>query len=90
MSKLEFTGDNAWFVSPDSKYGISRLPAKTITEGDFSFLAKINVNWDKMNPDDRTREGGVIIKNGLHMGLSVIKPDHDHVYVKGTIWTVTC
>lgn len=88
MSKLQFNGDNAWFVSPDSKYGISRVPVKTITEGDFSFLAKIKVNWDMMNPNDNTREGGVIMKNGLHMGLSVIKPDNEHVYIKGTIWSV--
>ena len=88
MSKLVFQGKNAWFASPDNKYGLSTSPAKNITDGDFSFLAKIRVNWDKMNPDNLTREGGVIIKNGLHMGLSVIKPDYDHCYVKATIWTI--
>jgi hypothetical protein len=61
---------------------------KNITEGDFSFLTSIRVNWNKMNPADNTREGGIIIKNGLHLGLSVIKPDYEHVYIKGTIWTV--
>lgn len=88
MTKIPFHGDKAWFVSPDSKYGLSKMPAKNITDGDFSFLAKIKVNWDMMNPNNSTREGGVIIKNGLHMGLSVIKPDHEHIYVKGTIWTI--
>lgn len=91
MSKeniIQFNGSEAWFVSPDNKYGLSKFPAKKITDGDFSFLAKIKVNWNKMNPNDLTREGGIIIKNGLHLGLSVIKPDNQHVYIKGTIWTM--
>jgi hypothetical protein len=88
MSSLKFEGNNAWFVTPDNKYGLSKFPMKNITEGDFSFLTSIRVNWNKMNPADNTREGGVIIKNGLHLGLSVIKPDYEHVYIKGTIWTI--
>ena len=88
MSSLKFEGNNAWFVTPDNKYGLSKFPMKNITEGDFSFLTSIRVNWNKMNPADNTREGGIIIKNGLHLGLSVIKPDYEHVYIKGTIWTV--
>jgi hypothetical protein len=88
MNSLKFDGQGAWFVTPDNKYGLSRFPMKNITEGDFSFLTTIRVDWDKMNPDDNTREGGVIIKNGLHLGLSVVKPNNTHVYIKGTIWTV--
>jgi hypothetical protein len=87
MSKLVFDGNSSWFVSPDSKYGLSKMPAKNITDDDFSFLTKMKVDWDKMNPDDISREGGVIIKNGLHMGLSVIKPDMNHCYIKATVWT---
>jgi hypothetical protein len=87
MNKLKFDGNNSWFVSPDSKYGLSRLPAKNITEGDFSFLAKIKVDWDKMNPNDITKQGGIIIKNGLHMGLSATKPDDVQRFIQGTIWT---
>lgn len=86
MSSLKFNGDGAWFVTPDNKYGLSTYPMKNITEGDFSVLTHIKVDWDKMNPDDLTREGGVIIKNGLHLGLSVVKPDNEHVYIKATIW----
>lgn len=87
MSKIELAGNGAWFATPDNKYGLSTYAMKNITNGDFSLLAKIKVNWDKMNPDDRTREAGIIIKNGLHMGLSVVKPNETHCYVKGTIWT---
>jgi hypothetical protein len=88
MNSLKFDGNNAWFATPDNKYGLSKFPMKNITEGDFSFLTSIKVNWDKMDPNGNTREGGVVIKNGLHMGLSVIKPDYEHIYVKGTIWTI--
>ena len=86
MSSLKFDGTNAWFVTPDNKYGLSTYPMKNITDGDFSFLTEITVDWDKMNPDNLTREGGIIIKNGLHMGLSTVKPDLEHCYIKGTIW----
>lgn len=88
MNSLKFDGNNAWFVTPDNKYGLSTFAMKNITDGDFSFLTEVSVNWDGMNPDDLTKEGGIIIKNGLHMGLSVVKPNKDHYYIKGTIWTI--
>lgn len=87
MNKLKFNGNQAWFITPDSKYGLSRLPAKYLTNNDFSFLTKIKVNWFKMNPDDKTKEGGVIIKNGLHTGLSVVKIGKKDFFIKGTVWT---
>ena len=88
MSSLKFDGTTAWFVTPDNKYGLSTYAMKNITDGDFSFLTEVTVDWDKMNPNDLTREGGIIVKNGLHMGLSVVKPNEDHCYIKGTIWTI--
>ena len=88
MSSLKFNGDGAWFVTPDNKYGLSTYPMKNITEGEFSFLTHIKVDWDKMNPDDLTRNGGVMVKNGRHLGLSVVKPDYEHVYIKATIWVI--
>lgn len=87
MSILKFDGQTSWFVTPDNKYGLSKYPVKNITNDNFSFLAEIDVNWDKMNPNDLTREGGVVIKNGLHMGLTVVKPKENEKYIKGTIWT---
>ena len=88
MNSLKFEGNGAWFVTPDNKYGLSTYAMKNITDNDFSFLTEVTVNWDKMNPNDLTREGGIIIKNGLHMGLSVVKPNEDHCYIKGTIWAI--
>lgn len=87
MSKLTFNGKDAWFVSPDNKYGLSRYPAKNITEGNFSFLARIKVNWDLMNPDDNTREAGIIIKSGLHMGISAVRASEEDMFIQSTIWT---
>ena len=87
MSNLTFNGNQAWFVTPDSKYGLSLFPAKKLTDEDFSFLAKIKVDWNTMNPNDNTKEAGVIIKNGLHMGLSVVRPNETDCYLKATIWT---
>lgn len=86
MSSLKFNGKSAWFVTPDNKYGLSTYPMKNITDDDFTFLTEVSVDWSKMNPADLTREGGVITKNGLHMGISVVKPEEEHCYIKGTIW----
>jgi hypothetical protein len=87
MSKLTFNRKDSWFVAPDNKYGLSKYPAKDITEGNFSFLARVKVNWDKMNPDNSSREGGIIIKSGLHMGLAAVKASEDDLYIQSTIWT---
>jgi hypothetical protein len=88
MSRIILDGKSAWFVSPDSKYGLTSFPAKNITDGDFTFLAKIKVYWDKMKHDDLTREGGIVIKNGLHLGMSVVKANTEHFYLKVVIWTI--
>lgn len=87
MSKLTFNGKDSWFVSPDNKYGLCKYPVKNITEGNFSFLARVKINWNKMNPDNSTREAGIIIKSGLHMGISAVKASDEDLFVQSTIWT---
>lgn len=87
MSKLDFNGDDAWFCPPQNKYGLSKQPIKDITNDDFSFLSKINVDWNSMHGETSLVEGGVIIKNGLHTGISVVKSIDNQCFIKGTIWT---
>lgn len=87
MSKLNFNGGDAWFCPPQNKYGLSKQPIKDITNDDFSFLARVKVDWNSMVGGSPTREGGIIIKNGLHTGLSVIKSDDLQCFIKGAVWT---
>lgn len=87
MKKLKFNGKNPWFLFPENQHGLSLSPVKNITNDDFSFIAKIKVNWDEMN--ENNNEGGIVIKNGLHTGLSVAKSNKNECFLKGTIWTTT-
>jgi hypothetical protein len=86
MSSLKFNGKDAWFVTPDNKYGLATYAMKNITHGDFSFLVDVQVDWDSMNPDDLSREGGIIIKNGMHLGIAAYTPKKDTYFIKSTIW----
>lgn len=87
MNRIKFEGKDAWFIAPNNKYGLSRFPLGKITEDDFSFFVKVKVDWDKMSPNDRTNEGGIIVKNGLHLGITAFHPEPNQYYFKATVWS---
>lgn len=82
-----FNGSDAWFIPPTSRYGLSRVNSKDLHLADFTFLARIKVDWDYMVPESITQEGGIMIKNGKHLGLSVVKTGDNYRVLKGICWT---
>lgn len=88
MNKVVFNGNEGWFCPPKNKYGLSTREVEDITLDDFSFLVKTKVDWNALDASKSHREAGIIIKNGQHTGISVIKPDNTQCFVKGTIWTL--
>jgi hypothetical protein len=84
-----FTGDIAWFVPPTSRYGLSRVSSKELTNSDFTFMCKIKVDWNKMTENTMTQEAGIMIKNGKHLGISIAKTGDNFRIIKGEAWTKT-
>jgi hypothetical protein len=82
-----FNGTEAWFVPPTSKYGLNKIDAKDIQLNDFTFTARIKIDWDYMVPDTNTQEAGIMIKNGRHLGLSIAHTGHGYKLLKGMLWT---
>ena len=80
-------GSDAWFVPPTSRYGLSRVNSKDLHLADFTFLARVKVDWDFLVPESKTQEGGIMIKNGKHLGLYVAKTGNDYRILKGMCWT---
>jgi hypothetical protein len=39
-----------------------------------------------MNKDDLTKEGGIVVKNGMHCGLMAFRDHKDMCYIRGCIW----
>lgn len=87
MSNSIFNGTDGWFCPPQNKYGLSTHEVKDITLNDFSFLARVKVDWNALDNNKPYRESGIIIKNGKHTGISAIKPDDRQCFIKGTVWT---
>jgi hypothetical protein len=87
MSKVLFNGSDGWFCPPRNKYGLSTKEIKDVTLDNFSFLARVKVDWSALDNNQPHREGGIIIKNGQHTGISAIKPDDEQCFIKGTVWT---
>jgi len=82
-----FNGAEAWFIPPTSRYGLSRVSSKELTNKDFTFLATVKINWDAMDVNDITHEAGILIKNGKHLGISACKTGDNYRVLKAQIWT---
>ena len=83
---IKFDGATGYLVPPKNRYQLSTYEPYDVTEYDFTFVARVKADWDKMNPYDKTREGGIIAKNGKHIGLSVLKNTDDRLYIRGQFW----
>ena len=66
---INFTGENCYFVVPESKYGLSEIVPKYVTENSFTFCVKCKPDWDSMVEGEASAEGGLVMKNGQHMGI---------------------
>jgi hypothetical protein len=80
-------GNDVWFIPPTSRYALSKVSCKEVTTADFTFLCRVRVDWDKMKENSVTEESAVMIKNGKHLGISVLKTGDDFRVAKATVWT---
>lgn len=82
-----FSGRDAWFVPPTSKYGLSKVDSKNLHLNDFTFLARIKVDWDFLQYGTDTDEAGIMVKNGKHLGITIAKTEDGHRILKAMCWT---
>ena len=82
---IKLNGRDCYFVIPESKYGLSDVVPKYVTENDFTFAVRCKPAWDKMREGTYSQEGGLVIKNGMHMGISCFVNDGNR-YFKCTLW----
>jgi len=87
MSKISLDGQTSWFISPDSQYGLSTYPIKKITTDNFSFLTKVKVDWDKMDGNGDNNQSGIVMINGMHMGITAFKTEKEDCWINAKIWT---
>ena len=80
---IKLNGRDCYFVIPESKYGLSQLVPKYVTDDDFTFMVKCKPEWDKMMKEGNSQEGGLVIKNDQHMGISCFVNGGNR-YFKGT------
>jgi len=79
-------GDSVWFVPPTSIYGLSKVSSRHLTNNDFTFLCQIKVDWGKMIENSDTQEAAIMIKNGKHLGMTVMKTGDNFRVLKGAVW----
>jgi len=82
---IKLNGRDCYFVIPESKYGLSTIIPKYVTDDDFTFMVKCKPQWSMMKEGNWSQEGGLVIKNGMHMGISCFVNGGDR-YFKGTLW----
>ena len=85
-----FDGQRGYFVTPINRYNLSLYPPLDFTDYDFTMSSRVKIDYESMNPNDHTRECGIIIKNGQHLGISVFRMQGEdgvkRLYVKGQAW----
>ena len=84
---IELKGNNAFFIAPKNRYGLSTNETYNLTEHDFSILVRVKIDWEKMIAGTPTHEGGIVAKNGRHCGLSALKLSDTETYIKAQFWT---
>jgi hypothetical protein len=93
MNNEVFKGKESFFVPPNNKYGLNFGDVINFTNGNFSFVTRVSIDKDeiiKHTKETGQIEYGIIMKNGLHCGISVVCSIHENpvnFYAKGTIWT---
>lgn len=70
---MKFLKDECLYVTPDNKYDLIRSSIKYLTTDDFTILVRFKPDWDVIDPNDLSSEGGLVAKNGMHCGLMVRK-----------------
>lgn len=68
---MKFIKDECLYITTDNKYDLIRSSIKYLTTDDFTILVRFKPDWDSMNPNDLTSEGGLVAKNGMHCGMTV-------------------
>lgn len=86
---MQFKGSEAYFLTPTNKYGLSLKEPKDITEDNFTYLARLTIDWDKMVYGELSAEGGIIVKNGMHCGLMAFRDHAGDTFIRGCIWATS-
>lgn len=84
---IKLSGDNAFFIAPKNRYGLSTNETFDLTEHDFTIMVRVKIDWDSMKAGTPTHEGGIVAKNGRHCGLSALKLSDNETYIKAQFWT---
>lgn len=82
---IDFNGDSCYFVVPESKYGLSEIVPKYVTNKNFTFCVQCNPDWDNMVEGEISAEGGLVMKNGQHMGISCFV-NSGMRFFRATLW----
>lgn len=85
---MEFKGNEAYFLTPTNKYGLSKVEPKNITEDNFTYLTRLTINWEEMVYGELSGEGGIVVKNGMHCGLMAFRDHADDTFIRGCIWAI--
>ena len=64
---ININDKNCYFLPNLNKNGLSLYSVENLFEDDFEIMVKFRVDWDSYTKD--TSVGGVVSKNGKHMGI---------------------
>lgn len=82
---MKFKNKLGYFLKNTDQYELSKNLPTNITENDFTFCVRVKVDWNKMSHEGLTKNGGIICKSGMHLGLIAIKTV-DNQLINATAW----
>lgn len=87
-----FKGNDCLFVPPNNKYGLNSGDVVNMTNDDFSIVSRVLLDKNAMIEHSKKTnqiEYSIMMKNGMHCGISVVCSINENpivFYGKGTIW----
>jgi len=86
---LKINDGSSYFIPIRNKNSLNLYSVEDLFQNDFEIMAKVKVDWDDFPTGEEV--GGIIAKNGEHMGLFAYKlwVEQTCVYViMAKIWTI--
>lgn len=86
---IKIDRENYYYIPNENKHSLSLYNVKNLYEDDFEIMVRFKVDWrsfTKHNP-----VGGVVVKNGMHMGIFTKKDyleGENYYYIVVKVWVV--
>lgn len=82
---ITFNGDSSYYIPNQSRNRLSQFEISKLSKDSFKIQTKVKIDWD--NLDLSQTRNGIVVLNGMDMGILCTKEDGDKRFIIAQTWT---